>query len=59
MLPLYDVKVRLRLADAPPVVRTGKDVEGDRVFQEAMEAALKQDARSWAEKISKSVEARP
>ncbi len=26
MLPLYDVKVRLRLADVPPVVLTGKDV---------------------------------
>lgn len=26
MLPLYDVKVRLRLADVPPVVRTSKDV---------------------------------
>ena len=26
MLPLYDVKVRLRLATTTPVVRTGKDV---------------------------------
>lgn len=26
MLPLYDVKVRLRLADVAPVVRTAKDV---------------------------------